>query len=107
QRVERDRHQQIKRQLTDARDEVAVKRRHQPEEEQLAVGRRVRLRLVAERRRDEEQAVLLQPPRGKQQVVADAVVERQRRIATPGRDREGENRTEEDGEREGRVSQVD
>ena len=57
-----------------------MERQHQPQEEQLAVARLIGLGGVAERRRHDREPVILQPPGGKDQVIAEAVVERQRRL---------------------------
>ena len=57
-----------------------MKGQHQPQEEQLAVARLIGLGGIAERRRHDREPVILQPPRRKDQVVADAVVERERRL---------------------------
>ena len=51
--------------------------------------------------------MFLQPARGEEQVIAEAVVERERRVTQAGSDDERENRAEQDGETHRRVAKVD
>ncbi len=91
-RVQRDGAEQPERQLTSAREQVAVPRRHQPQKEELAVGRRVGLRLVAEGRRDDGNRMILQPARREIQVIAQRVVERPGRVGRRKAERKGHER---------------
>jgi hypothetical protein len=63
------------------------------------------LRRIAERRRDNRQVVVLQPSRGEHEVIADRVVQRQRRLHEAGGDDECEQGEGDRGDRPRHASQ--
>ena len=81
-----------------------MERQHQPQEEQFAVTRLVGLRGIAERRLDDRQRRFLQPARGKHEVIAQAVVQRQRRAQKADRDDKCEQRHEDGRDRDRKAS---
>ena len=89
--------QQQEWQLADPGEEIAVEWKHQPQEEDLAVGRLVGLGRIAEGRRDDGDVMVQEPSRRKHQVIAEAVVECQRRLHQSDGHDEGEKGKEQGG----------